>query len=105
MATVTLSLAPPTTRQDGSAASPADTKSYNIYRASGATPAAKIGVIADPATPQYVDASVASGSYGYSATAVDALGREGTMSDVFPVVVAAAVSALGAPTITKADVT
>lgn len=100
MVDVTLILADPTTRTDGSAAAPTDTRGINIYRADGAAPATLVGT-ADPAAspPTFVDKGRPPGAYGYSATAMDSLGRESAHSDVFPVLIAAPPAPLNAPTI------
>jgi hypothetical protein len=87
---ITLVLADPTTRTDGSAESAADLASLNIYRSDGGSPEVKVGTT-DPSAspPTFVDKGRPPGTYGYSATAVDKLGRESAHSDVFPIVVAA----------------
>ncbi len=90
MVDITLVLADPTTKTDGTPEPASDLKVLNIYRADGAAPAALVGT-ADPTVnpPTFVDRGRPPGTYGYSATAVDSLGRESAHSDVFPVIVAA----------------
>ena len=100
MATVTLTISDPTSRTDGTTATPADCKGINVYRADGDSQLALIGT-ADPAAtpPTFVDKNVVPGSYGYAVTAVDAFDRESAHSDLFPVVIAAPPAPLNPPTI------
>lgn len=100
MATVTLTLADPTTREDGTAVAPADIKSLNIYRSDDSGPLALVGT-ADPqaAPPVFVDANVVPGKYAYTASAVDQDGREGKHGDLFNVEVLAAAPLLNPPSI------
>ena len=104
MADITITLADPTTRTDGTAESAADLASLNIYRADGSAPAVQVGT-ADPTAspPTFVDKGRPPGTYGYSATAVDKLGRESAHSDVFPVVVAAPAALSNPPVIVSAS--
>lgn len=100
MADVTLVLANPTTRADGTPAAAADCKGINVYRANGDAAPTLIGT-ADPTAspPTYVDKGLTPGTYGYSATSIDALERESAHSDEFPVVIVAPPALLNAPTI------
>ena len=100
MSNVTLVLADPTTRVDGTSVTAADCKGINIYRANGSAAATLVGTADPTATPPtFVDNGLTPGSYGYSVTAVDSLGRESAHSDVFPVVIVAPPALLNAPTI------
>jgi hypothetical protein len=101
---VTLTIALPTTREDGSAVRPADIASLNIFRADGANAAKPVGSLAGPfATPTvtYTDHNAPSGTDGYSCDGVEK-GKEGDVSDVLPVVVAAPLAKLSAPVIVSA---
>jgi len=101
---VTLTIALPTTREDGSAVSPADIASLNIFRADGANAPKPVGSLAGPfSTPTvtFTEHNVPSGNEGYSCDGVEK-GKEGDVSDVFPVVVAAPLAKLAAPTIVSA---
>jgi hypothetical protein len=100
MATVTLTLADPTTREDGTAVTPADIAGINIYRTTGDGPAALAGTADPKATPPvFVDTNLTPGNYAYAASAVGTDGRESKHSDLFPVVIAAPAALLSAPTI------
>lgn len=100
MATVTLTLADPATRDDGTAVSPADIASINIYRTTGDGPAALAGVADPKATPPtFVDTNLVPGNYAYAASSVGLDGREGKHSDLFPVVIEAPAALISAPTI------
>lgn len=103
MVDISLVLADPTTRADRTAAAPSDCKGINIYRADGAAAAVLVGT-ADPAAspPTFVDKGRPPGSYGYTVTAIDALGRESDHGDVFPVVLQAPPALLSPPTIVSA---
>jgi hypothetical protein len=103
MADITLTLADPTTRTDGTPEAATDLASLNIYRADGSAAPVLVGT-ADPSAspPTFVDKGRPPGTYGYSATAVDKLGRESAHSDVFPVVVAAPPAVSSAPVIVSA---
>lgn len=100
MATVTLTLADPTTREDGSAVTAADCKGINIYRSDDGGPLALVGT-ADPAAtpPTFTDANLTPGTYAYAASAVGTDDREGKHGDLFPVVIASGVALLSPPTI------
>jgi hypothetical protein len=100
MATVTLTLADPTTREDGTAVTTADIAGINIYRTTGDGAAALVGT-ADPkaSPPTFVDSNLVPGNYAYAASAIGTDGRESKHSDLFPVVIAAPAALLSAPTI------
>jgi hypothetical protein len=100
MATVTLTLADPTTREDGSAVIPPDIKSINIYRTTGDGAPALVGTADPQATPPtFVDTNLTPGNYAYAASAVGLDDRESKHSDLFPVVIAAPPALLSPPTI------
>jgi hypothetical protein len=100
MATVTLTLADPATREDGTAVTPADCAGINIYRTTGDSAAALVGTADPKATPPtFVDTNLTPGNYAYAASAIGTDGRESKHSDLFPVVIAAPAALLTAPTI------
>ena len=101
MATVTLTIANPTTRRDGSSLSPADIKSLRVYRTDGSAAQKLIATV--PGSPTtYEDSNVSPGPYGYNVSVVDELGQEGDQSPTFPVIVPVPEAAPSAPTITSA---
>jgi len=103
MATVTLTLADPSTREDGTSVTAADCAGINIYRADGDSPAALVGTADPKATPPtFVDSNLVPGTYAYAASAVGTDGRESKHSDLFPVVIAALPALLSPPTIVSA---
>ena len=100
MATVTLTLADPTTRDDGTAVTAADIAGINIYRATGDGAAALVGTADPKATPPvFVDTNLTPGNYAYAASSVGLDGREGKHGDLFPVVIAAPAALVSPPTI------
>lgn len=100
---VLLTLADPTSHTDGSAATPADTVSINVYRQFGDGALAKVGTADPTATPPaFTDQNLTPGTYGYAVSAVDKAGVESAHSDLFPVVIAAAAAPLSPPTIVSA---
>ena len=104
-ANVTLTIADPTTRADGTALSATDLASINIWRTDGAAAAVMVGTLSPLASPLvFVDANVAVGSHGYQVTATDKQVPPLTsaLSDIFPVVIAAPLAAPSGPTITGA---
>lgn len=103
---VTLTIALPTTRQDGTAVSATDIAHINVYRATGSAAPVVVGTVA-PASGSngqvtFTDPALAAGSYGYQVSGVDSTGVEGAKSDLFPVVIAAPPAPLSAPTIISA---
>lgn len=102
---VTLTIALPTTRDppDGATVQPKDIGGLHISRIDGTGAPSVIATLQGPFTSPtmtYVDRNVPPGSHGYECNAFDS--KEGDMSDVFPVVVAAPLAPLAAPTIVSA---
>lgn len=105
MTNVTLTIADPVKRADGSALAATDLASLNIWRTDGAAAAVLVGTLSPLASPLvYVDANVGAGAHGYQVTATDKQVPPVTsaLSDIFPVVIASALAAPAAPTITGA---
>lgn len=99
---VTLTIADPTTRADGTALSASDIASINVWRTDGTNPAVMVGTVSPLASPLvYVDSNVAPGAYGYQVSATDKQTPPLTsaLSDVFPVIVAAPLAAPSNPII------
>ena len=94
-----ITLAIPATKADGSTPeSASDFANINLYRANGTAAATLIGTV-DPKILTYTDKGLSPGAYGYSATGVDALGRESAHGDVVPFVVPAPPPLLSPPTV------
>ena len=91
MATVTITLAAPTTRKDGSPLALSDIASVDILRTNSSAAPTKIATVHAPiaATFTYADLNVAPGSYGYANDVVDTLTQVSDASDTFPETVAA----------------
>ena len=102
---VTLTIADPTTRTDGTALTSANIASINVWRASGSAAAVLVGTVSPTASPLvYVDSNVPAGAYGYQVSATDKQVPPLTsaLSDVFPVVIAGALAAPSVPVIVNA---
>jgi hypothetical protein len=105
MTNVTLTIADPTKRADGTALAATDLASINIWRTDGSSPAVQIGTLSPLASPLvFVDPNVAPGAHAYQVTVTDKQVPPLTSapSDPFPVVIAAALAAPAAATITAA---
>jgi hypothetical protein len=100
MATVTLTLADPTTREDGSAVTAADIKGINIYRSDDGGSLALVGTADPQATPPtFVDQNVVPGKYAYAASSVGVDDREGKHGDLFNVEITSPTPLLSPPTV------
>lgn len=100
MGTVTLTLADPTTREDGSAVTAADCKGINIYRANDGGSLALVGTADPQATPPtFVDSNLVPGKYSYAAAAIGTDDREGKHGDLFEVEIPEGQALLSPPTI------
>lgn len=100
MATVTLTLADPTTREDGSTVTAADCKSINIYRSDDGGALALVGSADPQATPPtFVDSNLTPGKYAYAASSVGTDDREGKHGDLFAVEIPQGAALLSPPTI------
>jgi hypothetical protein len=102
---VTLTLALPTTRADGTPLAAASIANLSVWRASGSAAAVVVGSVLPSASPLvFVDNNLAAGAYGYQVSATDTQNPPLTsaLSDVFPVVIAGALAAPSPPTIVSA---
>lgn len=105
MTNVTITIADPTTRADGATLAATDLASINVWRTDGTSPAAMVGTISPLASPLvFVDSNVGAGAHGYQVSATDKQVPPVTsaLSDIIPVVIAAALAAPSAPTIVSA---